>query len=114
MGRPEAFSMRENRKRPGATFWATAALAAALAYPVSFGPACWISSRCNRGERFVSLAYRPIARLLPRERGDSSRAAPVIRWYSRLGARDGWEWILVADAPCAIDTAEWHWERAPW
>jgi hypothetical protein len=35
-----------SRKKPGVAFWATVALVVVLmAYPVSFGPACWIGSR---------------------------------------------------------------------
>ncbi len=30
-----------SRKKPGVAFWATVALVAVLAYPLSFGPACW-------------------------------------------------------------------------
>jgi hypothetical protein len=32
-----------DRKKPGVAFWATVALVVVLvAYPLSFGPACWI------------------------------------------------------------------------
>ena len=35
-----------DRKKPGVAFWTTVVVVMALvAYPVSFGPACWISSR---------------------------------------------------------------------
>ena len=30
-----------DRKEPGVAFWASAVLVAVLAYPLSFGPACW-------------------------------------------------------------------------
>ena len=31
-----------DRKKPGVTFWASAALVLVLAYPLSFGPATWL------------------------------------------------------------------------
>jgi hypothetical protein len=37
--------MSEDRKKPTAGFWTTVALVALLAYPVSYGPACWLDSR---------------------------------------------------------------------
>jgi hypothetical protein len=36
-------------KKPGVAFWATVVVVVVLvAYPLSFGPACWITSRLNR------------------------------------------------------------------
>jgi hypothetical protein len=52
------------RKKPTAGFWITVALVAVLVgYPLSFGPACWISGRLQPSGRFVSVAYRPILRI---------------------------------------------------
>jgi hypothetical protein len=37
---------RSSHKRPGIAFWATVVVVVALvAYPLSFGPACWIVPR---------------------------------------------------------------------
>ena len=42
--------MTSNCKKPGVAFWATVVAGAVLvAYPLSFGPACWITSRLDRG-----------------------------------------------------------------
>jgi hypothetical protein len=48
-----------DRKIPGAAFWATVALVVVLGYPLSFGPACWITSHTNVGARAVPAIYRP-------------------------------------------------------
>jgi hypothetical protein len=51
-----------DRKKTGVAFWATVVLVAVLAYPLSFGPACWIASRtesCN-----VSDFYLPLGRMI--------------------------------------------------
>jgi hypothetical protein len=47
--------MNTDRKKPGVAFRATAVVVAILVlYPLSFGPACWISSRLNLGADAVS------------------------------------------------------------
>ena len=38
--------MTPSRKNPGVAFWATVVVVVVLvAYPLSFGPACWLASR---------------------------------------------------------------------
>jgi hypothetical protein len=38
--------MIDERKKPGVAFWATVVVVAALvAYPLTFGPACWLFDR---------------------------------------------------------------------
>jgi hypothetical protein len=50
-----------SRKKPGVAFWAiVGAVVLLLAYPLSFGPACWIASRQQPSGEDVSAAYRPI------------------------------------------------------
>jgi hypothetical protein len=56
--------MTASPKKPGAAFWITVALVVMLVgYPLSFGPACWISSRVECGETAVSRIYQPVMRL---------------------------------------------------
>jgi hypothetical protein len=56
--------MKPSRKHPSAAFWATVALVTVLvAYPLSFGPACWISSRIQPDGEFVSAVYHPLIRI---------------------------------------------------
>src|SRR5262245_53120695 len=39
-----------NRKKPGVAFWATVVVVVALvAYPMSFGPACWLAATPKTG-----------------------------------------------------------------
>jgi hypothetical protein len=50
-----------DRKKPGVAFWATMVVVVVLvAYPLSFGPACWISSRVQPSGRVVSVIYSPV------------------------------------------------------
>jgi hypothetical protein len=56
--------MPSDRKKPGLAFWATVVLVVVLvAYPLSFGPACWLTSHLESGAGFVSVFYRPIFRI---------------------------------------------------
>ena len=77
--------MTSDRKKPGVAFWATVVVVVVLlAYPLSFGPACWGATRL--GPSFwdrVESVYRPILRawyVLP------PPAADAIGWYANLGA----------------------------
>jgi hypothetical protein len=36
--------MTSNRKKPGVAFWGTVVVVVMLAYPLSFGPACWYAN----------------------------------------------------------------------
>jgi hypothetical protein len=58
--------MSKERKKPTASFWITVALVAVLvAYPLTFGPACWLAARTqiDRGEMFQN-AYWPLGRAI--------------------------------------------------
>jgi hypothetical protein len=55
------FGMSEERKKPGIAFrTAVVVVMLVVAYPLSFGPACWIASRNQPSGDHVSAAYRPI------------------------------------------------------
>lgn len=101
--------MTPSRKKPGVAFWGTVALAVVLAYPVSFGPACWFARPTDKivyhglcGAdgftylRKVSTLYWPIGWIALKSDGRVGRA---IRWYATL--RD--EMILVPTAPTDSD-----------
>jgi hypothetical protein len=50
-----------DRKKPGVAFWATVVVVVLLVlYPLSFVPACWISSRVQPNGVYVSAVYRPV------------------------------------------------------
>jgi hypothetical protein len=74
-------------------------------YVASFGPACWISSRINSGQRFVTIAYRPLTWGL----NDSHQSTldRVLRGYASLGAaHNQWGWWR-GDG---TDPDQWIWE----
>jgi hypothetical protein len=52
-----------DRKKPSMAFWASVVLVMALAYPLSFGPACWIASRHDPHSRLFTRTYRPLVRI---------------------------------------------------
>jgi len=65
--------------------WTAVGLIVALAYPLSFGPACWISERTKSGEKALSAAYQPILRLWMRG-GFSGR---IVYNYASVGTKSG-------------------------
>ena len=71
------------RTKPGVAFWATVVvIVVLLAYPLSFGPACWLNERGLVGRAAVSAVYSPV--LATAENG---RLPKVIDWYARLAAK---------------------------
>jgi len=50
-----------NRKHPSVAFWLTVALVAAIvAYPLSFGPACWLALRGSLPKQPTARLYKPL------------------------------------------------------
>ena len=80
-----------DRKKPGVAFWATVVVVVMLAgYPLSFGPACWITSRLDRGADLVPVLYRPVTwAMTPDSETPVNR---VSTWYAKIGAPDDWQW----------------------
>jgi len=96
-----------SRKKPGVTFWATVAVVVLLvAYPLSFGPACWISSRTG-GEKTVSTVYRPVMNICDK----TAITKSVAFWYSNLMALQNWHWIKV-DWDDPDSPPRWRWATA--
>ena len=102
-----------DRKKPGVACWIVVALIAVLVgYPLSFGPACWISSRTTLGADWLPCGYRPVISGLNLK---PTRLAAAIQWYARLGAAPGWQWVPDG-IPLSDDewiAAEWVWMRYP-
>jgi hypothetical protein len=75
--------MSEDRKKPGVAFWATVVLVMLLvAYPLSFGPACWIANRTDLfDDDDLPAIYRPIGWLCYH----SLVTEKVMFAYARLG-----------------------------
>ena len=81
-----------SRNPPSAAFWATVGLVVALvAYPLSFGPACWIASRANVGASAIPVVYRPLTRAMSPT--DGHAFTRLSEWYAEIGAADGWGWV---------------------
>src|SRR5262245_17069208 len=81
--------MTTDRGSPGAGFYLTIVAVVALAYPVSLGPTCWVSSRTGVGAAVVDVVYRPISLAADFSPTD---AWSFVQWYSRVGAAPGWYW----------------------
>jgi hypothetical protein len=69
---------------------AVALIAVLVAYPLSLGPACWISSHTARGKGIVSAIYEPLIFDSPQF------ASRSFERYSQLGAAKGWYWREVS------------------
>jgi hypothetical protein len=83
--------MNDPIKKTGLLVWMSAGLVVVLlGYPLSIGPACWISSWTGLGgETLLAKAYTPMLRAC--ERGPEAISLGV-EWYSQIGARAGWGW----------------------
>jgi hypothetical protein len=98
--------MTPDRKKPGVAFWATVVVVVVLvAYPLSFGAACWITSRLNRGADLVPVLYRPLTWAMSPQRGTA------IAWYAKVGAAENWVWAAFeeTDETPGRDHTRWKW-----
>jgi hypothetical protein len=75
-------------KKRRSAFWCIVTLVSVLAYPASFGPACWIAARANPESRMLSAVYWPMGRVILEESDTISNA---LRWYGGLGIPAGTE-----------------------
>jgi len=75
-----------DRKTTGAGFWATVVMLVGLvAYPLSFGPACWLTERNPMTlNRVAPRFYSPIGWLC----WQSGQARKVFNWYATLRGPD--------------------------
>jgi hypothetical protein len=75
--------MTSLQKKPGVAFWATlVVLVVLVAYPLSFGPACWLSDRGN----FDFYSIRPFYHSLRRQIWHCPRAIiQALCWWGNLG-----------------------------
>ena len=98
--------MSEPRKKPGIAFWATVVVVVALVYLLSFGPACWISSRMNVGADLVPVVYRPLTWAMSPD--PETMFNRVGSWYALVGARENWMWGAAWD-PGSGRFVDWVW-----
>jgi hypothetical protein len=80
--------MSEDRKKPGVAFWVTVGLVVVLmAYPLSFGPACWAVENRMLPMGKTGRFFRPVARMAiygPRP------LSSMLKWYSELWSEPIW------------------------
>jgi hypothetical protein len=102
--------MTSDRKQPGVAFWATVMVVTLLvAYPLSFGPACWITSHAGSMADVIPVAYRPMLYVV------DAAPAPVERavcMYAQALADDGW---MLLRFPFGLRAAygAWRWMKMP-
>jgi hypothetical protein len=81
-----------DRKKPGLAFWATVVVVGLpLLYVLSFGPACWITSRCSLPGDWLFVVYAPM--IWPLNNGPTF-LFDAISWYSLIGVAEGWGWQI--------------------
>jgi len=98
--------MTSDRQHPSAAFWITVALVAVLlAYPLSFGPACWLTSRTGIGAPLVPTVYCPLIRMFsePGSTLPNSRIGQILLSYTQLCAAKNWNWV------CTDLSEGWIW-----
>jgi len=78
-------------KRRSRRFWIIAIALLPLWYVVSFGPACWVSSRTNFGNKVVAQTYWPLIQGIF-QRSEFDWFYQSMHWYSRLAADKKWRW----------------------
>jgi hypothetical protein len=101
--------MTSDRKQPGVAFWTTIVVVVPVLYVLSFGPACWISSRrpvgtgetSARSAKIVSIAYRPMMWTYDISPKFIRRG---ITWYSGVGSDPWWGWTKADIWANLIDT----------
>lgn len=102
--------MHHHREKPGVTFWATAVTVVGLvAYPLSFGPACWLADRGILPRLATARIFAPLLEnalgkfeSLPGD-AHSNRPSPLT-WWADLGARSTgtaerlWRWKVANES----------------
>ena len=77
-----------------AACWLVAALLLLMLCVLSFGPACWASSRAGRGGALVNTLYQPLLRL------GASQVEPfatALEHYAELGSAAYWRITVTID-----------------
>src|SRR5262249_17503759 len=103
------------------------------AYPISFGPACWLASRTGIGAGTLPLIYRPIiGRMNPGGSYESNCSYDTVppKWtlhyypsgiisrYAALFAATGWRWRQSVDSKDQFDLddrirdGQWEWSTS--
>jgi hypothetical protein len=95
-------------KRRTRRFWICVALLPVL-YVLSFGPACWITSRLDIRVVTLPTLYAPITWAMSAE--TDTTISRMIMGYAEFGAADNWAWgaIWEASPTPGLDRVRWEW-----
>jgi hypothetical protein len=94
--------MTSDRNKPGVAFWATVVVIVVLvAYPLSFGPWCWVTSRLNFGGQAIPRVYAPLMGIL---RNGPRPMIGWLNWYVSLGSDQRWRFSPRLDSWSIPDT----------
>jgi len=75
-----------DRKKPGTAFWATVAVVVALiGYPLSLGPAVWLTARGYFRDSAVQSFYMPVLWSV----AQAEVLEDAVVWWGSLGVPDG-------------------------
>jgi hypothetical protein len=83
-----------NRRERWAKWTLAAVICLPLLYALSFGPACWITSRTKIGYKTIPVAYRPILWGM----AHNDRFSKVLRSYTEFMAAPDWHWVDFSDS----------------
>jgi hypothetical protein len=96
--------MDDKKEKPGLAFWGIVAIGTLLLYPLSFGPACWLSSCIHRGQSEISFVYQPLMQFWwGREPGRAPRRGDLLDRFTRFASKEGWTCARFAE------TGEYRW-----
>jgi hypothetical protein len=107
--------MADAHKKPSVAFWTTVVIVT-VSYPLSLGPACWISSRAGVGASVVSAVYAPLTWTFGHAFG--REPVPVVgealSRYSEIGAAPHWCWLTSWNpAISPVIGITWEWSYTP-
>ncbi len=106
-----------NRRERWAKWTLAAGISVPLLYVLSFGPACWFSSRMKFGDSAMSFFYFPITLALAFN--NDTTASHIVNWYAEFRAEDGWQWwttMYFDENPDGTWTSRldtWTWQYVP-
>jgi hypothetical protein len=85
--------MSGERKAPLWPWIVTLLIGLPVLYVLSFGPACWITSRTHVGASALPTVYRPITWVMWRD----ERVMEAMNSYAEFGSAGSWHWLGVGD-----------------
>src|SRR5262245_16838421 len=90
----EATVLNSSHKKPGVAFWATVMVVVLLlAYPLSFGPACWLVGHRILPKHPNAEVFKPLLAIVLWECDHAPKRCGPIGWWASLGH----DWRGVSD-----------------